>query len=199
MRVNEEEVQGVSDTLPPVVKTQLKRKRPISEVLDDVPACSSDYKPLSIPSRSSKPHIPATINSPEAFFELFITPAHFQLIARHTNINAECKKATETGREARVWRDTTQAEIGVFLGILMLQEEYQLLKTADYWNGAIDKAVHLPILAVMSKEHWHQIKCYLKISNPTTDLDSSGPQWYIKLKPLYSDFVNSSHTYLVSR
>ena len=99
MRVNEEEVQGVSDTLPPVVKSQLKRKRPISEVLDDVPACSSEYKPLSIPSRSSKPHIPATINTPEAFFELFVTPTHFQLIASHTNINAECKRATETDGE----------------------------------------------------------------------------------------------------
>ena len=41
MRVNEEEVQGVSDALPSTVKAQLKRKRPISEVLENVPACSS--------------------------------------------------------------------------------------------------------------------------------------------------------------
>ena len=99
MRVNEEEVQGVSNTLPPVVKSQLKRKRPITEVLNDVSACSSEYKPLSIPSRSSKPHISATINTPEAFFELFVTFTHFQLIANHTNINAERKRATETDEE----------------------------------------------------------------------------------------------------
>ena len=43
MRVNEEEVQGVSDTLPSAVKTQLKRKRPIAEVLEDVPAYSRDW------------------------------------------------------------------------------------------------------------------------------------------------------------
>ena len=36
MRVIEEEVQGVSDTLPSTVKAQLKRKRPISEVLENV-------------------------------------------------------------------------------------------------------------------------------------------------------------------
>ena len=49
MRVNEEEVQGVSATLLSTVKAQLKRKRPSSEVLENVPACSSSYKPLSIP------------------------------------------------------------------------------------------------------------------------------------------------------
>ena len=43
MRMNEEEVQGVSDTLPSTVKAQIKRKQPISEVLENVPACSSSY------------------------------------------------------------------------------------------------------------------------------------------------------------
>ena len=104
-------------------------------MLNNVPACSSEYKPLSIPSRSSKPHIPATINTSEAFFELFVTPTHFQLIASHKNINAECKRATETDGEkgeARSRRDTTGAEIEVFLEILMLQGEYQLPKSTDY-------------------------------------------------------------------
>ena len=169
-------------------------------MLNDVPACFSEYKPLSIPSQSSKPHISATINTSEAFFELFVTSTHFQLIANYTNINAECKRATETDEEkgeAKPWRDTTGAEIGVFLGILMLQGEYRLPKTTDYWNEAIDKAICLPILTAMSKDRWHQLKRYLKISNLITDLDFSGPQWYTKLKPLYSDFINSSQTYMV--
>ena len=51
----------------------------------------------------------------------------------------------------------------------------------------------------MLKNHWHQIKCYLKISNPITDLNSSESQWYIKLKSLYSDFINSSCIYMVSK
>ena len=80
----------------------------------------------------------------------------------------------------------------------MLQGEYQLPKTTDYWNEAIDKAICLPILTAMSKDRWHQLKRYLKISNLITDLDSSGLQWYTKLKPLYSDFINSSQTYMVS-
>ena len=99
MRVNEEKVQGVSDTLSPVVKSQLKRKQLITEVLNDVSACFSEYKPLSIPSQSSKPYISAMINTSEAFFELFITFTHFQLIANYTNINSECKRATETDEE----------------------------------------------------------------------------------------------------
>ena len=41
MRVSEEEVQGVSDALSSTVKAQLKRKEPISEVLENVRACSS--------------------------------------------------------------------------------------------------------------------------------------------------------------
>ena len=97
MRVNEEEVQGVSDTLPSTVKAQIKRKRPISEVLENVPACSSSYKPLAIPERSSTTQIPADIDTPEAFFALFITPDHLELIARHTNINADSKRINETG------------------------------------------------------------------------------------------------------
>ena len=116
MRVNEEEVQGVSDTLPPVVKSQLKQKRPISEVLEDVPACSPLYKPLCIPQRPSRPHIPVHIQTPEAFFALFITPAHFQTIAHHTNLNAEAKQAG-LSEEERPWHATTGAEIGTFLGV----------------------------------------------------------------------------------
>ena len=49
----------------------------------------------------------------------------------------------------------------------------------------------------MSKDRWHQLKHYLKILNLITDLNSSGLQWYTKLKPLYSDFINSSQTYMV--
>lgn len=37
-----------------------------------------------------------------------------------------------------------------------------------------------------------QIKRDLKISNPPTDLDSIGPNWYTKTKPLYTDFVKAS-------
>ena len=102
MRVNEEEVHGVSDELPPAVKRQLKRKRPIVEVLTDVPACSSSYQPLVVPERPSRPQIPANINTPESFFSLFIMPTHFQLIARHTNINAEHEKAAENVRSMTI-------------------------------------------------------------------------------------------------
>ena len=67
MRVNEEEVQGVSDTLPSAVKAQLKRKRPIAEVLKDVPACSPLYKPLHITDRPSTTSILAKIDNSRGF------------------------------------------------------------------------------------------------------------------------------------
>lgn len=44
----------------------------------------------------------------------------------------------------------------------------------------------------MSATRWHQIKRYLKISNPKTDLDSAGMDWYTKVEPLYTDFINAS-------
>ncbi len=44
----------------------------------------------------------------------------------------------------------------------------------------------------MAATRWHQIKRYLKVSNPRTDLDSKGPNWYTKIEPLYTDFVKAS-------
>lgn len=32
----------------------------------------------------------------------------------------------------------------------------------------------------------------MKILNPRTDLDSTGPNWYTKIEPLYTDFVKAS-------
>ncbi|SLM36298.1 PiggyBac transposable element-derived protein [Lasallia pustulata] len=176
MRVNEEEVQGVSDTLPPVVKSQLKRKQPIAEVLDDVPPCSSEFTPLHVPERSLKAAIPPGIETPEAFFSLFITPAHFELFAQYTNLNAQ-QKGAEEGTGRRRWHETTGSEIRVFLGTLLYQGECRLPATPDYWNTAIDKTISPSILNAISVQRWEQLKRFLKVSNPATDLDSSGPQW----------------------
>lgn len=99
MCVNKEEVQGVSDTLPPTVKCQLKRKRPIVKMLENIPACSPSYKPLFVPCQLSKPSLPANCATPEAFFKLYIMFNHFELIARHTNINADQKRASEKCEE----------------------------------------------------------------------------------------------------
>ena len=165
-------------------------------MLEDLPACSPLYKPLCIPQRPLKPQIPVNVTTPEAFFELFITPAHFQTIARHTNLNAEAKQAG-TAAEKRPWHATTGAEIGTFLGVLLLQGETRIPSTQDYWNTDANKTVIPPILETMTVRRWEQIKRFLKISNPTRDVDSFGPGWYTKVEPLYSDFVKSSRTYLV--
>ena len=59
------------------------------------------------------------------------------------------------------------------------------------------KAFTLPILEAMALQRWHQLKRYLKVSNPTTDVDSFGPGWYTKVESLYSDFIQSSRTYII--
>lgn len=43
----------------------------------------------------------------------------------------------------------------------------------------------------MAAARWHHIKRYLKVSNPRTDLDSKGANWYTKIEPLCTDFVKA--------
>ena len=95
-------------------------------------------------------------------------------------------------RTSRPWYDTTADEIGVFIGILLLQGEAKLGSTTNYWNCQTDRGCVLAIHSAMSQVRWHQIKRYLKISNLATDLDSTGRDWYTKVELLYSDFVTAS-------
>ena len=118
MRANEEEVQSVSDILSTAVKTQFKRKQPISEVLEDVPACSPSYKPLFIAEQPSIPYIPANIDTPEDFFALFITSNHLQFIAQHININAEQKEANKKHEEKRKSRTCVTGDKDIGIGTM---------------------------------------------------------------------------------
>lgn len=82
--------------------------------------------------------------SPLQFFELYISAQHLELIAQHTNINAELKREkasngtleSDSEREMpsypRPWKETTGAEIGVFLGILLMQGTCKLPRAKDY-------------------------------------------------------------------
>ena len=58
-----------------------------------------------------------------------------------------------------------------------------------------DLNVNLPIHSVISLVRWQQIKRYLKISDPRSERDSKGPDWYAKVEPIYSDFLKASQRY----
>ena len=99
-------------------------------------------------------------------------------------------------RKTRPWFDTTGEKMGVFLGVLLLQGEAKLGSTKNYWKCQTDRGCVPAIHYAMSLVRWHQIRRYLKISNPTTDLDSKGSDCYTKVEPLYSNFVAASQSYL---
>lgn len=191
MRVNEVEISKVPDEPPAAVKKALKDKRErkkkpsLKEVVNDVPPVSATYKAVHVDERSASLTVIGSKNmSPLQFFELYISAQHLEMIARHTNINAELKheKASDgtlksdSEREMlsypRPWKETTGAEIGVFLGILLMQGTCKLSRAKDYWNTHEDSPIIMSIQTAMSLVRWEQLKRYLKISNPKTDKDS---------------------------
>lgn len=213
MRVNEEEIAGVPDVLPLAAKKRLNntKKRPLSEALKDIPLMNPAYRPMDISERESKVLVPAESDiSPLALFNIFITNAHFDLISTHTNISTEIKRttveeadnsqeeddhsgedlnfSTTKPKHIRPWKDTIGYEIAAFVGILLLQGEAKVGTTEKYWTCQSDQMV----FSTIAVARWHQIKRYLKISNPRTDLDSKEANWYTKIKPLYTDFVKAS-------
>ncbi len=175
--MNEEEIPGVTDVLPPAVKKRLKKaeKRPLSQAFQDVPKLNPNYQPLEIPSRDPEVNLLTDIqHSPSSLFQLFITQAHLDLISTHTNLNASLKLAkNKDGEEGEgegdiskqyegdtnkdqeeledktvglkkpqkicPWYYTTGEEIGVFLGVLLLQGEAKLGSTKNYWKCQTDR------------------------------------------------------------
>ena len=81
------------------------KKRTVSELLNDVPACSVNYKPLVIEDRPSIAQLSLNIFTPFAIFSLFFTFSHLELISTHTNYNAELKRDvsdTENTEDVRI-------------------------------------------------------------------------------------------------
>ena len=64
----------------------------------------------------------------------------------------------------------------------------ELPTIGDYWNLAGDGIVFMEIPHNMSLNRWEDLKRYFKISNPRTDQDSKGANWYTKLEPLLAHF-----------
>lgn len=99
MRVNEVEILGVPDDHLPAVQKTLKEKKggrkkfTLKEVVDDVPPVFAIYQAVHIKERNASLSLSNSENmSLFQFFELYISSQHFDIIAQHTNINAEHKR-----------------------------------------------------------------------------------------------------------
>ena len=197
MRVNQEEIPGISDASPLTERQKkISRKRPLSDLLEDVPPCSN-YMPLHVQERDPHTNLPDDVdsNSPIDLYNLFITSRHRELIAKHTNIKANKELQEKSKENRRPWYDTNEAEIGVFLGILLLMGLDHSPAIENYWTNDLNKPIYIAIQRVMSLRRFQQIKRFLKISNPLNEPDSSGPDWWKKLEPLVTEFQKASQEY----
>ena len=195
MTLNEEEIPSVSDKSPISAKQhKINRKRSVRDILIDFPPISSKYTPIRVENRPFVPLVENDSRNPLGLFRLFITRQHCRIIANHTNIKANNYMEKEKENNHRVWTDTTDSEIEIFLGILILMGLDHLPATEDYWNQRPDKPVIMPILSAMSLGRFQQIKRFLKINNGQTEPIGlgQGPDWWKKLEPLATDFRKTS-------
>ena len=200
MRGIEIEVPDQSDTLPPsVLKEQSKRNKPsMKSIIDSIPPPSSSYSPISIPFRSPQPYETLGLikQTPYSLFSLFFSSDLLRIVAENTNLKAN-KKYSRDSKEQRRWHDTSAAEIGAFLGILLYMGLARMPRITDYWNTTSNFAIHEMITQAMSLKRWEQIKRFLKISNPYETIDTRGPDWWKKLEPLTTDFRKPSKKYWI--
>lgn len=54
-----------------------------------------------------------------------------------------------------------------------------------------------PVHNAMNHIHWQQIKKYLKISDLRSEKDFKDPNWYIKIEPIYNDFLGANKRYYI--
>lgn len=197
MKVNEEEISGVSDVSPLTQKQKkTNSKMPLSSLLADVPPISK-YYPVQVHGRDARTNLPdnVNLNRPFDFYDLFITRSHRTLFASHTNIKADIELRGQSKREQRRWHDTNEWEIGVFLGIILLMSLDHSPKIEDYWACQFNKPIYSAIQYSMGLKRFQQIKRFFKISDPHNEPASTGLDWWKKLEPLTTDFQRASLQY----
>ena len=149
MRVNETENPGVSDSLPDTVQNVLNKTQKLTpdQVVARIPPPSSNYKALIYPDRPSKSNLTEYHwKEPYQYFDHFLNPNLRANWATWTNVNAERKRAEEDQelghipgrRQRRFWDPTSLAEIGVFIGCILLMGLTSNSNTNDYWSRHTD-------------------------------------------------------------
>jgi hypothetical protein len=112
----------------------------------------------------------------------FVSPEILQVIANNTNENESLLYETrEHSRRERTWHDLNGADIGAYIGALMLMGIHPQSKLKDYWNTSEDKPT-FPLQTEMSRERFQQISRYFKVNSPHEVLDDD--HFYAKVEPL---------------
>lgn len=82
----EEEIQGVSDRLPPSIANT---KRTVEQILAQIPPIDINYSSIVIAERNEAHHLSASIISSIDIFRLYWSNDVIEQIAQNTNINVE--------------------------------------------------------------------------------------------------------------
>ena len=195
MRVNEEEIPGVSDkSLLTIKQKKINKKRSLEAILGDVPSCSQ-YEPVHVDERSAHSNLPKHVDGskPIEIYNQFIIRAHRRLLASHINLRADMKlRKKSIEAKTRFWHDINEWEIGIFLGIILLMSLDHSPTIESYWNTHFFKSLFVVIQRVMSLVRFQQIKRYFKMSDLNNEPNSYGSDWWKKLESLATDFQKIS-------
>ncbi len=127
--------------------------------------------------------------TPLDFFSLFITSSMLEQISESTTTKAQ---KTERTAKQRLWIPTSDAEIGVFVGILLFMGLISINRTESYWDTHSDMHGNPEIPQTMALTRFDQIKRFLKLSGPNTDPEPKSPGyeklWTAKLEPFSTLF-----------
>jgi hypothetical protein len=99
--------------------------------------------------------------------------------------------------QPRTWKDTSPAEIKVFLGILIYMGVHKSPRIDHYFRNDLENGPsHLPRL-YMTQTRFEQLKRFLHISHPEKDeLRPTGSKdWWHKLEPLASCFHKAARKF----
>jgi len=176
-------------------------KRTPAELIDAIPP-PPEYMPL--PHRQIHRHpmlqLPPHANrDPYSLFTLFLTEAHFEVIAANTNRYAEVKEAGREGK--RAWEPTSSAEIKVFIAVFIYMGVVRLPAYEDYWSSKYGKFICANHITL---NRFEDLKRYMHISDPTLKPGSENQRskrddsedraqkkslgWWYKLEPIASEF-----------
>ena len=190
-------------------------KRKLDEVLAELPSREDldtriELLILYASPRPPQLQLPSALNidSPYALFSLFFSEDIFEYISQVTNEYAKWKQEREANKSEspktlptpsghRAWKDTTAADIKIFIGILIYMGVYVSPRVDHYWSQDLSQGlIHTPCL-YMSQKRFEQIKRFLYISRPTSaDNHRLGDKrWWYKLEPLASTFERAARQY----
>ena len=184
MRVDEQEIDGPSDTIPFNARQKAYyQKRTLTQLLEEVESQHpSTYNRVPVKKRSPiLKNMPSETPTPLDLFSIFFPTHLLYQIAGFTNKKAKKwwnDPTQETSTHTRQWEDTNAAEIGAWLGIRLLMGLDQSPTYASYWNTDSTGPIYILIQSAMTVVRFQQIFRFLKASDPDEDKDIGRGQGY---------------------